>query len=153
MQRCSGIAARIQTLVPDGLRELRRQRKFLQLERELIWLRDQRVPLRNFDEWLTQARERIQKANALFQNAESEVRSGRLRQAQKIADEVLQEVADFAAAEELLKSAGNAETSIRQLNLLVQRRHFCKAYQLVLQLEVKISKFSDSNSDIDSVTL
>jgi tetratricopeptide (TPR) repeat protein len=135
LQRCSGIAARIQTLVPDGLRELRRQRKYLQLERELIWLRDQRVPIRNFDEWLTEARERIQKANSLFQNAESEVRSGRLRQVQKLADEVLQEVADFTAAQDLLKSAGSAETTIRQLNLLVQRKHFCKAYQLVLQLE------------------
>lgn len=135
LQRCSDIASRIQTLVPDGLRELRRQRKYMQLERELIWLRDQRVPIRNFDEWLAEARGRIQRANALFQNAESEVRSGRLRQVHKIADEALQEVADFAAAEELLKSAGNAETAIRQLNLLVQRRHFCKAYQLVLQLE------------------
>lgn len=135
LQRCSGIAARIQTLVPDGLRELRRERKYLQLERELVWLRDQRVPIRNFDEWLAQARERIQQANVLFQNAESEVRSGRLRQAQKLADSVLQEVADFTAAQDLLKSAGSAETTVRQLNLLVQRKHFCKAYQLVLQME------------------
>jgi hypothetical protein len=93
------------------------------------------VPIRNFDEWLAQARERIQQANALFQNAESEVRGGRLRQAQKLADSVLQEVADFTAAQDLLKSAGSAETTIRQLNLLVQRKHFCKAYQLVLQME------------------
>ncbi|MGV2341455.1 MAG UNVERIFIED_CONTAM: hypothetical protein LVR18_48295 [Planctomycetaceae bacterium] len=132
LQRCSGIADRIQTLVPDGLRELRRERKYLQLERELVWLRDQRVPIRNFDEWLRRHESGFSRQMLCFRMLKARCGGGRLRQAQKLADSVLQEVADFTAAQDLLKSAGSAETTIRQLNLLVQRKHFCKAYQLVL---------------------
>lgn len=135
--RCQGVVARLSRLIPDGLRELKRHRQFIGLEKELLWLRQEKIPVRNLDAWLNEVKGVIRKANDDFLKAQSELREGHFRQTRKLANEILKSVSDHAGAKELLAATGGTEEMIARLDALLKRQQFCAAQQLVNSLEQK----------------
>ena len=135
LQRCEAVVARLNKLVPEGLRELKRKRHFIALEQELLWLRQEQIPVKNLVEWLNDVKSVNRKANEDYLQAQSELREGRFRQTQKLANAILKTVADHEGAKGLLTATSGTETIIAQLNALLQKEHFCAANLLAKRLE------------------
>lgn len=135
LQHFEAVVARVSRLIPDGLRELKRQHHFLALEQELLWLRQEKIPVRNLESWIEEVKGLIRKANAEYQEAQSELREGRFRQARRLANGILKSVADHTGARELLAATSGADEMIAQLQTLIQRGQFCSANRLVRSLD------------------
>jgi hypothetical protein len=135
LQRMQDILDRLAKLIPEGLRELKRQRNVVGLERELQWLKQQRIPVRNLDAWINEVGTILRKANDDYQEAQGELREGRFRQARKIAGNILKNVADHAGAVEVIAATGGKEEALAQLQMLLKRQRFCTANDLLRKLE------------------
>ncbi|MCA9036579.1 MAG: TIR domain-containing protein [Planctomycetaceae bacterium] len=134
LQQCQAIQDRIVRLIPEGIRDLKRRKQFLALEQELLWLRQQKIPVRKLDEWLQETKSIVRQANHEFLQAQSELREGRFRQTRKLANVVLNLTADHAGARELLAATSGTELMIAKLNGLLRKQQYCAANQLVKKL-------------------
>jgi hypothetical protein len=135
LQRLQDILDRLSKLIPEGLRELKRQRNVVGLEKELQWLKQQRIPVRNLDTWIIEVGTILRKANDDYQEALGELREGRFRQARKIAGSILKNVADHAGAVEVIAATSGKEEALAQLQMLLKRQRFCAANDLLKKLE------------------
>lgn len=133
--QCQQVLERAARLSTTGIRDLRAQRRLVELERELSWLQTQRVRVAGLAQLVDDVRKKIAAANALAAEATAELRAGNVRRAELLARRVLADVADHDGALTITRSSGEVAERVAQLEELVRLEQWCAAYDLVRALE------------------
>jgi hypothetical protein len=133
--RCQLVLERAGKLLSSGIRELRVKRRLMELERELGWLEAQRVRAGKLTELAEEVRKKIALANATIARAVADLHAGNVKAAARLAQSVLETVADHDGALEIVRSSGGVVERVAQLEELVELHHWCAAHDLVRELE------------------
>jgi hypothetical protein len=128
---CQQVIERASQLLSSGIRELRGQGRWVQVERELDWLRAQNIRADKLSELAVTAREKISSANATAAKASSALGAGNLQAAAQLARDVLAVVSDHEAAAEVARSCAGAVDRVAQLEEFVELGRWCAANDLV----------------------
>jgi hypothetical protein len=128
------VLMRVKSLLSSGLRELRDQRRFFALEKEIGWLEAQHIRLDKLSELSDLVTKRISVANATVTTAVSELCKGNVAGAQQLARNVLDAVADHEGAEQILRTSSQPNERVTELEELVRRKDWCAASELLGKL-------------------
>jgi tetratricopeptide (TPR) repeat protein len=132
---CKTAMQHLELLLTTKIRELKLQRKLIELEREVSWLEQKRIKIDRLPEFAKSVRLVLADANARFARAQAALSAGQIEEAMRLAMKVAASVADHQGALEMLSAARSGKNRVDELAELVNQEEWCTALDLLKDLD------------------
>jgi hypothetical protein len=135
LRECRNDIQHVETLMSTRIRDLKSQRKLVELGKEISWMEQKRVKDDSLGEFAKLVRKVLADANDRHARAKSALNAGQIGEAERLAKKISAAVSDHRGAQEVLAAARRVRDRVAQLAEIVRQRQWCAALTLVRDLD------------------
>lgn len=132
---CRNVIQHADLLLSTRIRELKYQRKLIELEKEISWMEQKHIKNDRLPEFAKAVRKCLADSDARFARAKAALNAGQIEEAVRLAKKVGAYVADHQGAQEILSAARSGRDQVAQLVEVIRQGQWCAALNLLKNLD------------------